>query len=87
MTRPLPEPADNMVIYSIAEAKAHFSELLAKAANGQTIRITKHGKPYVTLAAAEPARRKLPRVGALKDQVWIADDFDRLGPEWDEYVD
>ncbi|MEZ5811758.1 MAG: type II toxin-antitoxin system prevent-host-death family antitoxin [Rhizobiaceae bacterium] len=72
---------------SVAEAKAHFSELLARAANGETIHITKHGKPYVSLEAEQGQKQFLPRVGAFKHvRLWMADDFDELGPEWDEYV-
>jgi hypothetical protein len=25
-------------------------------------------------------------IGALEGKIWIADDFDELGPEWDEYI-
>lgn len=72
---------------SVAEAKAHFSELLARAAAGETIHITKHGKPYVSVAAEGAQKPPLKRVGAFKHvKLWMADDFDELGPEWDEYI-
>ncbi|MER8955180.1 hypothetical protein NKH98_21025 [Mesorhizobium sp. M0833] len=53
--------------------------------SGEEIVLTRHGKVaarIVAPAVAEP----LPRIGALKGKIWIADDFDELGPEWDEYV-
>ncbi|MCP9230562.1 type II toxin-antitoxin system prevent-host-death family antitoxin [Mesorhizobium sp. M0045] len=70
---------------SIAEAKAKLSELVSRAEAGEEIVLTRHGKVaarIVAPAVAEP----LPRIGALKGKIWIADDFDELGPEWDEYV-
>lgn len=70
---------------TVAEMKANLSEILRKAAGGEDIVVTRHGKPYVKLSA-EKSARTLPRIGAFKGQFKIADDFDVLGPEWDEYV-
>lgn len=73
--------------YTVAEAKARLSELLARAAKGETVHITRHGKPYAVIGPEAAAKSKLPRVGAFKDVPFaMADDFDELGPEWDEYV-
>ncbi|CCV06315.1 Prevent-host-death family protein [Mesorhizobium metallidurans STM 2683] len=70
---------------SIAEAKAKLSELVSRAEAGEEIVLTRHGK--VAARIAPPAVAELlPRIGALKGKIWIADDFDELGPEWDEYV-
>ena len=69
---------------SIAEAKAKLSELVSRAEAGEEIVLTRHGK--VAARLVPPARENLlPRIGALKGKVRIADDFDELGPEWDEY--
>ena len=38
------------------EAKTHFSQLLDKVANGETITITRHGEPVAQLIPAVPAR-------------------------------
>jgi len=70
---------------SIAEAKAKLSELVSRAEAGEEIVLTRHGKVAARIVPpvmADP----LPRIGALKGKIWIADDFDALGPEWDEYV-
>nr|WP_245262741.1 hypothetical protein [Mesorhizobium sp. LSJC269B00] len=47
--------------------------------------ITRHGKIAARLVA--PVREDLlSRIGALKGKIWISDDFDKLGPEWNEYT-
>ncbi|MDX8499731.1 type II toxin-antitoxin system Phd/YefM family antitoxin [Mesorhizobium captivum] len=70
---------------SIAEAKAKLSELVGRAEAGEEIVLTRHGK--VAARLVPPLKEDLlPRIGALKGKIWIADDFDELGPEWDEYV-
>ncbi|ESX17441.1 MULTISPECIES: type II toxin-antitoxin system prevent-host-death family antitoxin [unclassified Mesorhizobium] len=70
---------------SITEAKAKLSELVGRAEAGEEIVITRHGKIAARLVA--PVREDLlSRIGALKGKIWISDDFDKLGPEWNEYT-
>lgn len=71
---------------TVAEMKANLSEILRKAAAGEEIVVTKHGKPFVKVGPHQPLAGSLPRIGAFKGRIKIADDFDELGPEWDEYV-
>jgi prevent-host-death family protein len=60
---------------TISEAKAHLAELLKAAEAGETVVLTRHGKPVARIVGIdEPV--SLPRIGALKGQIWIADDFD-----------
>ena len=42
-----------MADVNLADAKARFSELIAKAEAGETIRILKRGKPVAVLSAVE----------------------------------
>lgn len=44
---------------SLADAKAHLSELAERAAQGETIVITKRGKPVVQVTRAEAARKPI----------------------------
>jgi len=83
-----PQKHDNPVTtVSTAEAKARFTEILRRAEAGERIVVTRHGKPVVELAPANPGLSAKPSiVGALEGKIWIAEDFDDLGPEWDEYV-
>lgn len=66
---------------NLYEAKTHLSELVERAAAGEEIVIAKAGKPRARLVPLEEDRP--PRKpGALKGQIWIADDFDDpLPPE------
>jgi prevent-host-death family protein len=45
-----------MTDIGIADAKAQLSELIERAAAGEDITITKHGKPMVRLVSVEPGR-------------------------------
>ena len=45
-----------MATLNVAEAKARFSELVERAAAGETVEISKRGKPIVKIVAVEPPR-------------------------------
>jgi len=60
---------------NIHEAKTHLSRLVEEAAGGEEIIIAKAGKPAARLVAVDSDTT--PRIsGLLKDEIWIADDFD-----------
>ena len=50
---------------SIAEAKAHLSELVEQAAAGSTVRITRRGKPIAEIRAVETPRKPVD-IAALR---------------------
>jgi prevent-host-death family protein len=72
---------------SISDAKTQLSKLVARAERGEEVTIRRGNTPVVKLVAIEPppSPRRSP-IGALRGQIWISDDFDELGPEWDPYV-
>jgi len=46
---------------NVAEAKAHLPELIERAANGETIVLSRHGKPRARLVPFEgPKPRRMP---------------------------
>lgn len=49
-----------MVTVSLVEAKAHLSELLDKVEGGETVVITRHGKPVANVTAAAQPRQPIP---------------------------
>ena len=44
---------------SIADAKAHLSELVDRAVGGETVRITRRGKPVAQIVAAKTPRKPI----------------------------
>ncbi len=69
----------------VAEAKARFSELVKRAQAGEEIVVTRRGKP-VARVMPPAVEATLPRIGALKGQIRIADDFDAPLEEFAEYM-
>lgn len=72
---------------SISEAKTQLSKLVARAERGEEVTIRRGSVPVARLVALGPrqASESSP-VGALRGRIWISDDVDELGPEWDPYL-
>ena len=70
-----------MLQVNIHEAKTHLSALIEKAAKGESFIIAKAGKPMVTVIPFSSTQKEQQRVGFLKGQIKIPDDFDHLGDE------
>ena len=69
-----------MKTVNIHEAKTHLSRLVERAAGGEAFIIAKAGRPLVKvvpLAAGDVAATR--RLGFLKGEVAVPDDFDRMG--------
>jgi prevent-host-death family protein len=64
---------------SIAEAKNRFTQLVRAVENGESVVITRNGKPVAQLTPAPPKRRKV-RLGGMKDRI-------RLLPGWDRPIE
>lgn len=74
---------------NIAEAKAHLSELVARAEAGEEVVIARKGKPAVRLVAAEPPKRREVRLGVWEHlNVDVPDSvFFDADPEMDALMD
>ncbi len=67
-----------MSTVNIHDAKTHLSRLIEQAAQGEPVVIAKAGKPLVKLTALDaPAAPR--RLGFLKGQIAVPDDFDTMG--------
>jgi prevent-host-death family protein len=55
-----------MVTVSLAQAKAHLSELLDKVETGEDVVITRHGRPVARLSAAAPPKLPLRPLSAFR---------------------
>ena len=63
---------------NIHEAKTQLSRLVDRAARGEAFVIAKAGKPLVKVSAVDaPAEPK--RLGFLKGEIDVPEDFDRMG--------
>ena len=67
-----------MVTVNIHEAKTQLSKLVDRAAKGEPFIIAKAGKPLVKVVALD-APKTPRRLGFLKGQFKIPDDFDTMG--------
>jgi prevent-host-death family protein len=64
---------------SIAEAKNRLPELIRKVEAGESVVITRHGKPVAQIAPVPPERRKV-QWGALRGRI-------TLNPGWDDPIE
>ena len=63
---------------NIHEAKTQLSRLVERAARGEAFVIAKAGKPLVKVSAIDaPSEPK--RLGFLKGEIEVPDDFNRMG--------
>ena len=67
-----------MVTVNIHEAKTQLSKLVDRAAKGEPFVIAKAGKPLVKVVALD-APKAPRRLGFLKGEFTVPDDFDRMG--------
>lgn len=67
------------MVFSIAEAKNRFPEIIRAVEQGERVVITRHGKPVAQILAA-PVERRQVRLGGMKHRI-------RLLPGWDAPVD
>jgi prevent-host-death family protein len=70
-----------MAQYSIAKAKAQFSELVKKAMIGEEVIVTKENHAVVKIVPIRPAQRK-PGTGK---GIWMSADFDEPLDDFNEY--
>lgn len=69
-----------MDIINMHDAKTRLSQLVDKAAKGEPFIIAKAGKPVARVTAVDaPESGKVRRLGFLKGQMQMPEDFDRLG--------
>jgi prevent-host-death family protein len=67
-------------IVTIDEAKKQLSKLVDQAAKGEPFIIARRGKSSVKVTAIEvPNPAKVRRLGFMKGQIAIPEDFDRMG--------
>jgi prevent-host-death family protein len=69
-----------MTTVNIHKAKTHLSRLVDQAAKGKPFVIAKAGKPLVKVTALEvPVGKRRRRLGFLRGQISVPDDFNTMG--------
>ena len=66
---------------NIHQAKTHLSALVAQAAAGEPFIIAKAGKPMVKVTPINEPEKPKRRVGFMKGQFTVPDDFDEMYAE------
>ena len=71
-----------MKTVNIHQAKTQLSKLIEQASKGESFIIAKAGKPVVRVTAlCAPTSAQVRRLGFMKGQISVPDDFDRMGQE------
>ena len=71
-----------MKTVNIHQAKTQLSKLIEAASKGEAFIIAKAGKPVVKVTAlSAPTGAQVRRLGFMKGQIAVPDDFDRMGQE------
>ena len=68
--------ATDQVTFGIYDAKTNFASLVERVMSGETLTITKHGKPVATIS---PIEKPVPELGELIEQLEGARSLLRLG--------
>lgn len=67
---------------NIHEAKTHLSQLVEKAARGESFVIAKAGKPMVKVVSlGAPSQTQMKKIGFMKGEILVPDDFDHMGSQ------
>lgn len=69
-----------MEAVNIYDAKTRLSQLVDKAAAGEDVVVSRHGKPLVRITRLEAPKRRI-KFGLLKGKLTVADDFDSPLPD------
>lgn len=66
---------------NLYEAKTQLSQLVDAASRGETIIIAKSGTPVAKLVPLNDGAKPKIKLGTMKGQIWIAEDFDGPLPD------
>ena len=67
-------------IVNIHEARTQLAKLVDEAARGESFIIARRGKPLVKVTATDaPTPAKVRRLGFMRGQIAVPEDFDEMG--------
>ncbi len=70
-----------MRVVNIHQAKTHLSRLVRAVVEGEPFIIARAGKPVAKVVPLEPPGPRKSRIGFIKGEIRIPDDFDRLAAD------
>lgn len=70
-----------METVNIHEAKTHLSRLIERVTRGGSFIIARSGKPVAKIVPLDAPGKKAKRLGFMKDELGVPDDFDRMGSD------
>ena len=70
-----------MRVVNVHHAKTHLSRLLREVADGDPFIIARAGKPVAKVTAVDSPGAPKSRIGFIKGEMAIPDDFDRMAAE------
>ena len=70
-----------MRVVNIHQAKTHLSRLVREVAEGEPFIIARAGKPLAKVIAIDSPGSLKSRIGFIKGEMAIPDDFDRMAAE------
>lgn len=66
---------------NVYAAKTHLSRLIDQVNAGEEVVITRHGRPVARIVPALERQQPKRKLGTLKGQVWMSEDFDAPLPD------
>jgi prevent-host-death family protein len=76
---------DDMAQFNIADAKAHFSELVKKAMTGEEVVIARDNRPILKLVPVGSSKQERNPGSARGKILFVAPDFDEPLADFSEY--
>jgi prevent-host-death family protein len=74
-----------MKVINVQEAKTHLSRLIEEVVGGESIILSRHGKPLVRLSAYTPEQESCP-LGGFEGRIRVSEDFDTEDPRVEALV-
>ena len=70
----------SVITVNMHQAKTQLSKLVDRASRGQSFIIAKAGRPLVKVIAVDAPKAE-QRLGFMKGEIDVPDDFDRMGED------
>lgn len=73
-------------VVNMHQAKTHLSQLVDRVLAGEEVTIARAGKPQAKIVPLDDRPRRVVKLGTMRGEVWMADDFDETPPGFEPYM-